>query len=74
MGINGVPSYRIFRRKLGRTEGPGKGEEEWNLVSEIIWGQDESVIVEDYISGWDGESRVSEPDAEKVLGKGSAKL
>ena len=53
-GLCGVPSYRIFRRKMGQ------GEEDWRLVSDIVWGQDESVVVEDLISGWDGDSKVVE--------------
>lgn len=53
-GICGVPSYRVFRRKIGQ------GEQDWRLVSDIIWGQDETVVVEDLISGWDGESSVVE--------------
>jgi 2-hydroxychromene-2-carboxylate isomerase len=51
-GICGVPSYRIFRRNIG--------DRDWKLVSDIIWGQDELVVVEDIISGWDGRSSVQE--------------
>lgn len=51
-GICGVPSYRIFRRKIGQ------GEQDWKLASDIVWGQDETVVVEDLISGWDGQSSV----------------
>jgi 2-hydroxychromene-2-carboxylate isomerase len=50
-GICGVPSYRIFRRKIGQ------GEQDWKLASDIVWGQDETVVVEDLISGWDGQGR-----------------
>jgi 2-hydroxychromene-2-carboxylate isomerase len=49
-GLCGVPSYRIFRRKIG--------DGEWKLVSDIIWGQDESVVVEDIISGSNGLNTV----------------
>lgn len=52
-GINGVPSYRVFRRKVGQ------GESDWKLASDITWGQDNVVEVEDLISGWDGQSKVS---------------
>ena len=53
-GICGVPSYRIFRRKIGQAE------QDWRLTSDIVWGQDETVVVEDWISGWDGHSIVGE--------------
>lgn len=53
-GICGVPSYRVFRRKIGQ------GEQDWRLTSDIVWGQDETVAVEDWISGWDGQSSVGE--------------
>jgi 2-hydroxychromene-2-carboxylate isomerase len=52
-GICGVPSYRVFRRK------EGQGEGDWKLTSDIIWGQDETVVVEDLISGWDGRSPIT---------------
>ena len=45
-GINGVPSYRIFRR--------GVGESSWKKHGDIVWGQDLIADVEDYIAGWDG--------------------
>ena len=61
-GICGVPSYRVFRRKVGGGE--------WKLVSDIVWGQDEIVVVEDLISGWDGEERVKEEGVEEVAGTG----
>lgn len=51
-GICGVPSYRVFRRKIGQ------GEQDWSLTSDIVWGQDETVAVEDWVSGWDGQSSV----------------
>lgn len=53
-GICGVPSYRIFRRRIGHED------QEWKLASDIIWGQDEYPAVEDLISGWDGQSIASE--------------
>jgi 2-hydroxychromene-2-carboxylate isomerase len=49
-GICGVPSYRIFRRQIGQ------GENDWTPASDIVWGQDEIVVVEDLIAGWDGHS------------------
>jgi 2-hydroxychromene-2-carboxylate isomerase len=64
-GICGVPSYRIFRRRVGQQD------QDWKLVSDIIWGQDESAVVEDLIAGWDGHSRVVESDEKR---RESAKL
>jgi 2-hydroxychromene-2-carboxylate isomerase len=45
-GINGVPSYRVFRRRVG--------ESSWKQDGDIVWGQDLVADVEDYIAGWDG--------------------
>lgn len=47
-GINGVPSYRVFRRRVG--------ESSWTQHGDIVWGQDLVADVEDYIAGWDGTS------------------
>lgn len=49
LGICGVPTYRVFRRKVG------EGEEDWKQVGDLVWGQDEMNVVEDLISGSDGE-------------------
>lgn len=67
-GICGVPSYRVFRRKIGQ------GDHDWRLASDIVWGQDETVVVEDSISGWDGQSRVFEAVGDEGPRTGSAKL
>lgn len=53
-GICGVPSYRIFRRSSAAAN------QEWELCSDIVWGQDELAVVEDLIAGWDGVSSVQE--------------
>lgn len=50
-GINGVPSYRVFRKRIGQGDGAYK------QVGDIVWGQDLINDVEDYIAGWDGSSR-----------------
>ena len=50
VGICGVPSYRVFRRKAGQ------GEQDWQLFGDIVWGQDELAVVEDLIAGWNGEA------------------
>ena len=48
VGINGVPSYRVFTRDVGQAQGG------WKQVGDIVWGQDLTADVEDYIAGWDG--------------------
>ena len=53
VGLCGVPSYRVLRRKVGQ------GDKEWTLFGDIVWGQDELPVVEDILSGWDGEGLAS---------------
>ena len=67
-GICGVPSYRVFRRRIGH------GDQDWKLASDITWGQDETVVVEDLISGWDGQGGVFEARGDERPRTGSAKL
>ncbi|KAE9965851.1 hypothetical protein BLS_007363 [Venturia inaequalis] len=45
-GLCGVPSYRVSHRT---TDG-------WKVNNGIVWGQDESNVVKDLISGWDAET------------------
>lgn len=63
LGICGVPTYRVFRRKVGG------GEEDWKQHGDFVWGQDESAVVEDLISGWDdrmgGVARVGEGEGKR---------
>lgn len=56
-GINGVPSYRVFRRRVG--------DGSWKQQGDIVWGQDLLADVEDYIAGWNGTStaRIGENEA-----------
>jgi 2-hydroxychromene-2-carboxylate isomerase len=67
-GICGVPSYRIFRRKVGQ------GEKDWRLTSDIIWGQDDIAVVEDLISGWDGRSPIMPMSGSQPGSKDLSKL
>ena len=67
-GICGVPSYRVFRRRIGN------GDQDWKRAGDIIWGQDETVVVEDLISGWDEQSGVFEAGEDERPQKGSARL
>ena len=64
IGLCGVPSYRVFRRKIERER-----EEDWAQVGDIVWGQDESVVVEDLIAGWKGQgnAKVEEDGAKAKL-------
>lgn len=57
-GINGVPSYRIFRRRLG--------DKSWRQEGDIVWGQDLIGDVEDYIAGWDGTNTAKIGEDEPV--------
>jgi 2-hydroxychromene-2-carboxylate isomerase len=54
LGICGVPTYRVLRE-----DGVGS----WKPVGGLIWGQDETNVVEDLIAGWDPENSddVAEP-------------
>jgi 2-hydroxychromene-2-carboxylate isomerase len=45
-GICGVPTYRVMRED---------GNGNWKNVGGLIWGQDETNVVEDLIAGWDPE-------------------
>ena len=47
-GICGVPSYRVFRKPVGTGS--------WKQMGDIVWGQDLTADVEDYIAGWEGTS------------------
>jgi 2-hydroxychromene-2-carboxylate isomerase len=67
-GICGVPSYRVFRRRIGHED------QEWKSTSDIIWGQDETTVVEDLISGWDGQSIASEVGGPARPQNGSTRL
>ncbi|KAK4613153.1 hypothetical protein CLAFUR0_12733 [Fulvia fulva] len=49
-GLCGVPSYRVFRRKAG-------SQDQWKQVGDMIWGQDEVLVVEDLIAGSNGEEK-----------------
>lgn len=47
VGLCGVPTYRVFRRRAGSGG-------EWQQTGDLVWGQDELAVVEDLIAGWDG--------------------
>jgi len=45
-GICGVPSYRLFRPSASG---------EWKQSGGVVWGQDETNVLEDMIAGWDDQ-------------------
>ncbi|KAG9193685.1 hypothetical protein G6011_03720 [Alternaria panax] len=47
LGLCGVPTYRVLRQG---------GNGEWKAVGGLVWGQDETNVVEDLIAGWDPDS------------------
>jgi len=63
LGICGVPTYRVLRN-----DGTGG----WKSVGGLVWGQDETNVVEDLIAGWDPES--SNAIAEVIWGENRGKI
>ncbi|KAF2997631.1 hypothetical protein E8E13_004621 [Curvularia kusanoi] len=65
-GICGVPTYRVLRQ---RQDG------HWEPRGGLVWGQDETNVVEDLIAGWDPEdsSEVAEPRKDTLV-KAAARL
>lgn len=66
-GICGVPTYRILHKTKGDC---------WEQRGGLVWGQDETNVVEDLIAGWEpGKStEVAEPRKVSSLSKSLAKL
>jgi 2-hydroxychromene-2-carboxylate isomerase len=67
LGICGVPTYRVLRE-----DSTGL----WKPVGGLVWGQDETNVVEDLIAGWDpeisnaiAEPRKAEVDATKIAAR-----
>jgi predicted DsbA family dithiol-disulfide isomerase len=65
LGICGVPTYRVFRED---------GDDGWKNVGGLVWGQDETNVVEDLIAGWDPENSDNVAEPRKGMEKASAKL
>jgi 2-hydroxychromene-2-carboxylate isomerase len=66
-GICGVPTYRILR----------EGENNrWEVHDSLVWGQDETNVVEDLIAGWDAENsiEIAEPRKASMNAKAAARL
>ncbi|KAH7064483.1 DSBA-like thioredoxin domain-containing protein [Paraphoma chrysanthemicola] len=65
-GICGVPTYRVLRQNESG---------EWKLAGGLVWGQDETSVVEDLIAGWDPETSDELAEPRKVsLDNTSARL
>lgn len=66
-GICGVPTYRVSRQDA---------DGQWKSHGGLIWGQDESNVVEDLIAGWEPERSVeiAEPRKGVAIGKSLARL
>jgi predicted DsbA family dithiol-disulfide isomerase len=47
LGICGVPTYRVLQEQSAGV---------WKPVGGLVWGQDETNVVEDLIAGWDPEN------------------
>lgn len=67
LGICGVPTYRVLRQNQ-----QGKFEH----VGGIVWGQDETNVVEDLIVGWDAEhsTQLAEPRKASFPSAANSKL
>ncbi|KXJ85889.1 thioredoxin-like protein [Microdochium bolleyi] len=62
-GFCGVPTYRVFRRDTGSSSSGGRAGERnhgWKQFGGFVWGQDETALVQDLISGWDEEGPAGE--------------
>jgi 2-hydroxychromene-2-carboxylate isomerase len=66
-GICGVPTYRILRQDVSGS---------WEPIGGLVWGQDETNVVEDLIVGWDAENstEVAEPRKTATSARAAAKL
>jgi 2-hydroxychromene-2-carboxylate isomerase len=66
-GICGVPTYRVIHQDRNG---------QWLPRGGLVWGQDETNVVEDLIAGWDPErsSQLAEPRKMESGSKGPSKL
>ena len=66
-GVCGVPTYRILQES---------GNGCWEQYGGLIWGQDETNVVEDLIAGWDPaqSNEVAEPRKVNMSSNVVAKL
>ncbi|KAF2214389.1 hypothetical protein CERZMDRAFT_37374 [Cercospora zeae-maydis SCOH1-5] len=59
-GICGVPTYKVFHKKLGSPAST------WKQSGDLVWGQDEIAVVEDLIAGWDSSTGVATVQEERA--------
>lgn len=66
-GICGVPTYRVLRQSENG---------HWESHGGLVWGQDETNVVEDLIAGWDPKRslEVAEPRKDTTVVGTTAKL
>ncbi|KAJ4367708.1 hypothetical protein N0V86_009829 [Didymella sp. IMI 355093] len=66
-GICGVPTYRVLHEDSNG---------QWRPCGGLVWGQDETNVVEDLIAGWDPahSTQLAEPQKMKGGAKDAAKL
>ncbi|KAK5946489.1 hypothetical protein PMZ80_000632 [Knufia obscura] len=57
LGICGVPTYRVLRQN---------GNGDWVHDGNIVWGQDETNVLQDLIAGWDAEASVELAEPRKA--------
>jgi 2-hydroxychromene-2-carboxylate isomerase len=63
LGVCGVPTYRVLREESAGV---------WKPVGGLVWGQDETNVVEDLVAGWDPGNSVDVAEPRK--GVQSAKV
>lgn len=65
-GICGVPTYRVLHQD----------GDHWQPRGGLVWGQDETSVVEDLIAGWNPENstQIAEPQKTDGGAKVAAKL
>lgn len=63
LGICGVPTYRVFLRT------PTGG---WENRGGIVWGQDETNVVEDLLAGWDCDTAKDQAETGNARRHGAA--
>lgn len=56
LGICGVPTYRVLRQD---------GTREWKPIGGLVWGQDETNVVEDLVAGWNPEASAAIAEVRK---------
>jgi 2-hydroxychromene-2-carboxylate isomerase len=59
LGICGVPTYRVFHQtSMG----------DWANTGGVVWGQDETNVIEDLVAGWDVDSSETRAEVRRAHG------